>query len=49
VPGVILQDEEMYVVEDAIADSEDMDGGGCVSKLTALSAQMEPSGLECIS
>ena len=36
----LLQDEELYVIEDAIADSEDVEEGGCVSKLIALSAKM---------
>ena len=36
----LLQDEELYVIEDAIADSEDMEEGGCVPKLIALSAKM---------
>eukprot|EP01043_Picozoa_sp_COSAG02_P056351 COSAG02_NODE_6671_length_3427_cov_2.969050_1_plen_161_part_00 len=36
----LLQDEELYVIEDAIADSEDMEEGGCVSKLIALSAKI---------
>ena len=36
----LLQDEELYVIEDAIADSEDVEEAGCVSKLIALSAKM---------
>lgn len=36
----LLSDEELFMVEDAIADSEDARDKNCVSKLIALSAKM---------